>query len=88
MSLYESIIVDIKDNLSISVCGHNGTYNYLKNLKYNIGQWETTEVQLKKIYTPIVKHMMLMNGKTVFVTKTNICVADEKDIIQSIDISN
>jgi hypothetical protein len=36
---FEDIKVDGRENMTVSVCGHNGTHSYIKWLKYGLGQW-------------------------------------------------
>jgi hypothetical protein len=43
MASYEDIKVSAMENLTLSVCYNNGSTNYLRHLKYALGQWEVTE---------------------------------------------
>jgi hypothetical protein len=40
MGVVEDVKVDSRDNMTLSVCGHNGTHNFVRCLRYGIGQWE------------------------------------------------
>lgn len=37
---FEDIKVDSRENMTLSLCGFNGSYNYIKYLRYGLGQWE------------------------------------------------
>jgi 23S rRNA pseudoU1915 N3-methylase RlmH len=40
MSIFQDIKVDGRENMTLSICGNNGTHNYMKVLQYTMGQWE------------------------------------------------
>jgi uncharacterized protein YjaG (DUF416 family) len=40
---FQDIRVNVFENMTLSVCGHNGSSNYLKSLQYISGKWEITE---------------------------------------------
>lgn len=56
LPLFEDFKVDGRENMRLSVCGYNGSQNYLKMVQYVSGQWEIAEQQIKKIYNPIFQH--------------------------------
>lgn len=39
MAHFEDIKVDSRENMTLSLCGFNGSYNYVKYLRYGLGQW-------------------------------------------------
>lgn len=43
LPLFDDMKVDARENMTLSVCGNNGTYNYIKCLQYAGGKWEITE---------------------------------------------
>jgi hypothetical protein len=49
MAHFEDIKVDSRENMTLSICGFNGSYNYVKSLRYGLGQWEIDEQPYKKI---------------------------------------
>ena len=56
LPLFDDIKVDARENMTLSVCGNNGAYNYIKCLQYAGGKWEITEEILKRIPGNIVQH--------------------------------
>ena len=53
---FEDIKVDGRENMALSVCGNNGTFNYLKFLQYSSGKWEIEEEIFKKVPNNIFQH--------------------------------
>lgn len=37
---FEEVRVNNSENMTLSICGHNGKDNYVKNLKYGNSMWE------------------------------------------------
>ena len=42
LSPFDDWKVDTRGNMTLSVCGNNGSYNYIKCLQYSGGKWEIT----------------------------------------------
>lgn len=72
--------------MTLSVCGHNGTQNYVKMLQYSSGQWETTEQILKKVTDKIYQHEILLGGRTLVIGKKVIYVLEDYDLVRTIDL--
>lgn len=49
MTFFEDIKVDSRENMTLSLCGFNGNYNFVKYLRYGLGQWEIEECPYKRI---------------------------------------
>jgi len=87
MNSYEDIKVDQRDNLSLSVCTHNGANNIVKSLRYALGQWEITEEPYKKIQNAVaIQHEILPCNRTLFVTRNALYHFEDTDLIQTIEM--
>lgn len=56
--------------MRLSVCGHNGSHNYLKTLQYGLGQWEIVEQPLKKLQGMVIRHEILPMNRTLLLSAT------------------
>jgi hypothetical protein len=54
MPLFEDIKVDGRENMTLSICGNNGSCNFVKSLKYGNGGWEVEDTFYKKIHSGTV----------------------------------
>jgi hypothetical protein len=72
--------------MQLSVCGHNGSYNYIKTLHYVSGQWEIAEQNLKKIQQPIIQHELLFGNRVIMITCNTIHILEDYQIMKSISV--
>lgn len=87
MASYEDLKVDVRDNLSLSVCCNNGNNNLVRHLRYSSGQWEVTEEPFKKIQVGFVfQHEILPCNRTLFATKQFVYHFEEADLLQTIEM--
>ena len=68
------------------MCGHNGSYNYLKTLHYVSGQWEISEQPLKKIQQPIIQHELLFGNRIIMITSNSIHIMEDNEMVKSISV--
>lgn len=83
---FEDIKVEIRDNLVLSVCGHNGSQNYLKLLQYSSGQWEITEQPVKRVPARIHQHELLLGARCLLVGKRAIFLLQDNDLVKTIEL--
>ena len=77
--------MDSRENMTLSICGHNGSHNYLKFLRYGLGQWEVEEHPYKKIHQgTVIFHELLYCGRVLFATKTVLYIFEEAEVLQTI----
>lgn len=70
--------------MSVSICGYSSSYNYVKSLRYGLGQWEITEQAYKRVQDLAIQHEILMGGRMMFVTRTEVFIFEENDLLQAI----
>lgn len=84
---FEDIKIDGRENMSLSLCGYSSSFNYVKSLRYGLGQWEITEQAYKKVQDLAIQHELLMGARTMFVTRTEIFIFEENDLLQTINLA-
>ena len=84
---FEDIKVDVRENMTLSVCGNNGSYNYIKCLQYAVGKWEITEEILKKIPGQLIQHELLIGARKLIVSKNAMYVLEDNDLSRSLDLN-
>jgi hypothetical protein len=70
----EGVKINSRENMALAVCGHNGSYNYLKYLRYGAGQWEIEEVLYKHIQGVVFQHELSDQGRVLMATRTALFV--------------
>lgn len=83
---FEDIKIDGRENMSLSLCGYSNSFNYVKSLRYGLGQWEISEQAFKKVQEVAIQHEILMGGRTMFATRNEIFVFEENDLLQTINL--
>lgn len=83
---FEDVKVDIRENMTLSVCGNNGTYNYIKCLQYSAGKWEITEEALKKVQGQLIQHELLIGGRKLLVSRTSLLLMEDYEPSRSIEL--
>lgn len=84
---FEDIKLDVRENMSLSLCGYSSGFNYVKSLRYGLGQWEITEQAYKKVQDLAIQHELLMGARTMFVTRTEVFIFEENDLLQTINFA-
>jgi hypothetical protein len=83
LSNFADFKIDGRENMTVSVCG-SGPHNYIKCLRYGLGQWEVYEQAYKRVQDPVIQHEILYGGRQLLVTATEIFVFEEHDLVQTI----
>jgi hypothetical protein len=63
--------IDGRENMTVSVCGY-GPHNYVKSLRYGLGQWEVYEQAYKRVQDPAIQHEILYGGRQLIITSSEI----------------
>ena len=74
--------------MSLSVCGHNGSQNYVKMLQYTSGgHWEISETIIKKVTAKVYQHELLLGSRILLIGKTSIFIMEDGDLLKKIDLT-
>jgi hypothetical protein len=85
---FEDIKVDSRDNMTLSVCGYSNSHNYVKCLRYGLGQWEIGELLFKKVQDQAIQHEIIMGKRIMFVTRADIFIFEEHELLQTLNLTN
>jgi len=56
--------------MTLSICGYNGSCNFIKSLRYASGSWEVEEQFYKKIHNEVAyQHEILFGGRMLLNTR-------------------